>query len=211
MSTAISLEFVFIIRPPLNDVGVSVVSDVTPYETMKLRLLNASHQMMSYLGLLAGHRYVHEVKTDHDLGGFVISYMRDEAATTLAPVPGINVHAYIDQLRQRFSSTTISDTLTRQIVVPGVRIPKFVVPVNPRPVADRRPNRPRCPDLGRVARDIRTPRAHHDQPIQRRAPARGCLIARYSAISPPASDSYPPTSRPRTLCWSSARAGPYAR
>ena len=48
-------------RPPLEDVGVQMVDDVEPYELMKLRLLNASHQVMSYFGYLAGHRYVHEV------------------------------------------------------------------------------------------------------------------------------------------------------
>ena len=36
-------------------------ADVTPYELMKLRLLNASHQAMCYLGYLAGYRYAHEV------------------------------------------------------------------------------------------------------------------------------------------------------
>lgn len=116
-------------RPPLEDVGVSMVNDVLPYEMMKLRLLNASHQIMSYLGLLAGHRYVHEVMSDGALGEFVTAYMREEAAPTLAPVPGVDVPVYIDQLRQRFSSTTISDTLSRQIVDASVRIPKFVLPV----------------------------------------------------------------------------------
>ena len=51
-------------RPPLEDVGVQFVADVEPYELMKLRLLNASHQVISYLGYLAGYRYVHEVCQD---------------------------------------------------------------------------------------------------------------------------------------------------
>jgi mannitol 2-dehydrogenase len=116
-------------RPPLQDVGVSVVADVAPYEMMKLRLLNASPQIMSYLGLLAGFRYVHDVMDDEDLGRFVMSYMRTEAAPTLAPVPGVDLGPYIDQLGQRFSGKTISDTLDRQIVDASVRIPKFVLPV----------------------------------------------------------------------------------
>ena len=41
-------------RPPLEDVGVQVVPDVEPYELMKLRLLNASHQALCYFGYLAG-------------------------------------------------------------------------------------------------------------------------------------------------------------
>ena len=38
--------------------------DVEPYELMKLRLLNASHQALCYLGYLAGYRYAHEVCQD---------------------------------------------------------------------------------------------------------------------------------------------------
>ncbi len=51
-------------RPPFDEVGVQLVGDVEPYELMKLRLLNASHQAMSYLGILSGAHYVHEVCTD---------------------------------------------------------------------------------------------------------------------------------------------------
>ena len=47
--------------PPFEDVGVQVVDDVEPYELMKLRLLNASHQALCYFGYLAGYRLVHEV------------------------------------------------------------------------------------------------------------------------------------------------------
>ena len=48
-------------RPPLEDAGVQVVDDVEPYELMKLRLLNASHQALAYVGHLAGYRLVHDV------------------------------------------------------------------------------------------------------------------------------------------------------
>ena len=51
-------------RPPWEEVGVQVVPDVEPYELMKLRLLNASHQAMCYLGYLSGYRYAHEVCAD---------------------------------------------------------------------------------------------------------------------------------------------------
>ena len=51
-------------RPPFEDVGVQLVDDVEPYELMKLRLLNASHQALCYLGYLAGYRYAHEVCQD---------------------------------------------------------------------------------------------------------------------------------------------------
>src|SRR5690606_4008127 len=50
--------------PPYEEVGVQVVANVLPYELMKPRLLNATHQAMAYSGLLAGYRYAHEVCQD---------------------------------------------------------------------------------------------------------------------------------------------------
>lgn len=116
-------------RPPLEDVGVQIVEDVAPYELMKLRLLNASHQIMSYLGYLAGHRYVHEVCSDPLFAEFILGYMEEEATPTLRPVPGIDLDAYRTELLRRFSNPAIQDTLARQMVDASERIPKFLLPV----------------------------------------------------------------------------------
>ena len=62
-------------RPPFEDVGVQMVDDVEPYELMKLRLLNASHQALCYLGFLAGYRYAHEVCQDPLFVDFLLAYM----------------------------------------------------------------------------------------------------------------------------------------
>ncbi|EGA84293.1 hypothetical protein VL3_5136 [Saccharomyces cerevisiae VL3] len=43
-------------RPEWEKVGVQVVSNVGPYELMKLRLLNGAHSEMGYLGYLAGYQ-----------------------------------------------------------------------------------------------------------------------------------------------------------
>jgi len=116
-------------RPPLEQVGVQLVADVGPYELMKLRLLNASHQVMSYLGILAGATYVHEVCTDPIFTEFLQDYMRAEAVPTLQPVPGIDLDSYSHQLIARFRSQAIRDTLARQVVDGSDRIPKFLLPV----------------------------------------------------------------------------------
>ena len=116
-------------RPPLEEVGVQLVDDVEPYELMKLRLLNASHQAMSYLGILSGATFVHEVCTDPLFTGFLLGYMHEEAIPTLRPVPGIDLDAYCAQLISRFSSEAIRDTLARQVVDGSDRLPKFLLPV----------------------------------------------------------------------------------
>ncbi|GAA4671733.1 mannitol dehydrogenase family protein [Frondihabitans cladoniiphilus] len=116
-------------RPAFETVGVQVVPDVEPYELMKLRLLNASHQNMSYLGLLAGFETVHEVCRDTRFAEFLRGYMDEEGIPTLRPVPGIDVADYCDELIARFSSEAIADTLARQVVDGSARIPKFLLPV----------------------------------------------------------------------------------
>ncbi|WP_350353329.1 mannitol dehydrogenase family protein [Microbacterium sp. A8/3-1] len=116
-------------RPALEDVGVQIVADVEPYELMKLRLLNASHQAMGYLGILAGVEFVHDVCTDPLFVEFLLGYMHEEAIPTLRPVPGIVLDEYCQPLISRFSSDAIRDTLARQVVDGSDRIAKFLVPV----------------------------------------------------------------------------------
>jgi mannitol 2-dehydrogenase len=116
-------------RPELERVGVQVVDDVEPYELMKLRLLNASHQAMGYLGYLSGYRYAHEVCVDPLFVDFLLGYMNDEATPTLAPVPGVDLDDYKHELIERFANPEIRDTLARLCAESSDRIPKWLVPV----------------------------------------------------------------------------------
>ncbi len=116
-------------RPPYDDAGVQLVPDVTPYELMKLRLLNASHQSLCYLGYLAGYRYAHEVCSDSLFTGFLLGYMDEEATPTLAPVPGVDLDAYKHELVERFANPEIKDTLARLCAESSDRIPKWLLPV----------------------------------------------------------------------------------
>ena len=116
-------------RPPFEDVGVQVVPDVVPYELMKLRLLNASHQALCYFGYLAGYRLVHEVAQDQLFANFLLDYMNREATPTLAPVPGVDLDAYKLQLIERFSNAGVRDTVARLCARSSERIPTWLVPV----------------------------------------------------------------------------------
>lgn len=116
-------------RPPYEDAGVQIVTDVEPYELMKLRLLNASHQALAYPGILAGHTYVHEVCGRPLYDDFLMDYMVGEATPTLLPVPGIDLDAYRRELIVRFASPAVRDTLLRLAFDASERIPKFLLPV----------------------------------------------------------------------------------
>ncbi|ACL39699.1 Mannitol dehydrogenase domain protein [Pseudarthrobacter chlorophenolicus A6] len=116
-------------RPPFEDAGVQLVADVEPYELMKLRLLNASHQGMCYFGHLAGYRYAHEAAQDPLFARFLLDYMDKEATPTLQPVPGIDRTAYKQTLIDRFSNEHVRDTLARLCAESSDRIPKWLLPV----------------------------------------------------------------------------------
>ncbi|MFE9580907.1 mannitol dehydrogenase family protein [Nocardia sp. NPDC006044] len=116
-------------RPDYGSVGVQLVDDVAPYELMKLRLLNASHQALAYFGYLSGYRLVHDAAQDPAFQRFLLRYMDIEATPTLLPVPGVDLGAYKRTLIERFSNPSIGDTLARLCAESSDRIPKWVLPV----------------------------------------------------------------------------------
>lgn len=116
-------------RPPYEDVGVEVVDDVVPYELMKLRLLNASHQGLCYFGYLAGHRLVHDVMADHRFQDFLLAYMEREGTPSLQPLPGVDLDAYRKELIDRFGNSAVKDTVARLCAESSDRIPKWLLPV----------------------------------------------------------------------------------
>lgn len=116
-------------RPPLEDAGVDVVADVAPYELMKLRLANGTHQALCYFGYLLGYTYVHEAIADPDVKAMLLRYIDEEAVPTLRAIPGVDFHAYGRKVIERFANSEIRDPLTRICEDTSDRIPKFLLPV----------------------------------------------------------------------------------
>jgi len=116
-------------RPAYEKVGAQMVADVVPYELMKLRLLNASHQALTYFGYLAGYRYAHEVTGNPLFAKFLLDYMTLEGTPTLSPVPGVDLDDYRRTLIERFSNPEVRDTLARLCAESSDRIPKWLLPV----------------------------------------------------------------------------------
>jgi Mannitol-1-phosphate/altronate dehydrogenases len=116
-------------RPAYENAGVQVVTDVEPYELIKLRLLNSSHQGLGYFGYLMGYRLVHEAAQDALIADFLLAYMDREATPTLKDVPGLDLEVYKHQLIERFSNPGVRDTVARLCAESSDRIPKWLVPV----------------------------------------------------------------------------------
>jgi fructuronate reductase len=105
-------------RPDLAAVGVQMAADVTPFEHMKLRLLNASHSAMAYLGYLAGYETIAETIADPAFARFVRALMDEEVSPTLHMPAGVDLAAYKRELIARFSNPALRHR-TWQIAMDG--------------------------------------------------------------------------------------------
>lgn len=100
-------------RPKWERVGAQLVTDVSPYEKMKLRLLNASHLATAGLGYLAGYDTVRQTIEDPLIRRYMERLMESETAPTLPPIPGVDLADYQRQLVERFANPCIHDKLQR--------------------------------------------------------------------------------------------------
>jgi fructuronate reductase len=103
-------------RPDLAAAGVQLVDDVRPFEAAKLRLLNAAHSALAYLGLLRRLRFVQEAIADPELANLV-ERLWDEAATTL-DAKAVDIPAYRAVLLRRFGNGALPHALI-QIAADG--------------------------------------------------------------------------------------------
>jgi fructuronate reductase len=116
-------------RPPLDEVGVQFVDDVAPWEAAKLRLLNAAHSVLAWLGLPMGFAFVHEAIACPPLRAFV-ERLWDEAAQTLPRARGPDLAAYRRDLLDRFDNPGLPHSLL-QIAADGSRKlpPRILAPL----------------------------------------------------------------------------------
>ncbi|SNS97737.1 fructuronate reductase [Geodermatophilus saharensis] len=115
-------------RPPLEEVGVQLVEDVAPYETVKTRLLNAGHSAIAYLGYLAGLRTTDEVLADPVFRTFLTRLMAEEIAPHLPEVPGVDLDEYQATLLDRLANPRMADQLARLSRRGSTKIPSYLLP-----------------------------------------------------------------------------------
>ncbi len=113
-------------RPPWEDVGATIVTDVIPYEMMKIRLLNGSHSALAYISYLLGFRDVDRAMADPDVHRFVREYM-SEIEPSVGEVPGVDLKEYWNILVNRFSNPAIRDQVLRLAEDGSRKIPNMVL------------------------------------------------------------------------------------
>ncbi len=115
-------------RPEWEKAGAQFVTDVSPFEKMKIRLLNAGHSLLGFAGSLYGYDYIHEVVGDSLFARLLRQFMDREVTPMLDPVPGIDLDSYKSSLLERFGNEQIKDTVARICGQSSAKIPKFLLP-----------------------------------------------------------------------------------
>ena len=105
-------------RPAWERVGAIITDDVMPYESVKLRILNATHLLLAYLGALKGIDTIAEVVADGELLAVARDVLDRDILPTLEPAPGMPLEEYRDEVLTRFANPALAHT-TRQVAMDG--------------------------------------------------------------------------------------------
>ena len=120
-------------RPALEKVGVEFVADVTPWELMKIRILNGGHAVIAYPAGLMDIHFVHEAMENDLVRGFLKKVETEEIIPAVPPVPNTDLNAYFAKVEERCANPKIGDTVRRLCLDGSNRQPKFIIPT----IADR--------------------------------------------------------------------------
>ncbi|MEV8372396.1 mannitol dehydrogenase family protein [Kribbella sp. NPDC056861] len=110
-------------RPEWDKAGAILTSDVAPWEQAKLRMLNATHSMLAYLGGLRGYETIAEAVRDDELAGLARELMSDDVIPTLTPPDGLDLAEYGGSVLERFANPALKHR-TAQVGMDGsVKLP----------------------------------------------------------------------------------------
>ncbi|MBY5867545.1 mannitol dehydrogenase family protein [Rhizobium leguminosarum] len=115
-------------RPALEKVGVTFVADVTPYEHMKIRILNGGHAAIAYPAALMDIHFVHDSMENPLIRAFLAKLEKDEIIPIVPPVPNTSLTDYFALIEHRLLNPKIADTIPRLAQDGSNRQPKFILP-----------------------------------------------------------------------------------
>ncbi len=116
-------------RPNWENVGATIASSVHGYETMKIRVLNAGHQVLANAGELLSVGTIAECMAHPQISAFFRKVQHEGIAPYVAPVPEKTPGEYIALIEKRFSNPAIHDTIRRVAYDGSARHSGFVVPI----------------------------------------------------------------------------------
>jgi fructuronate reductase len=111
-------------RPSWEKGGALMVAEVSPYEIMKLRVVNGAHSALAYLGGLAGHTHIATAAADPDLAACVRRLLADDVAPTLDPPAGVDLGAYCERQLHRFANPALRHAVTQVAMDGSQKLPQ---------------------------------------------------------------------------------------
>jgi len=116
-------------RPDWDKVGATFTDDVHTFEAMKLRLLNAGHQIIATPGELLSVDTIAGTMAHPLIAALFRKIEVEEIVPHVAAVPGMTPMGYVDLITARFANPEIHDT-TRRVAFDGSsRHPGFLHPI----------------------------------------------------------------------------------
>ena len=116
-------------RPPWEEVGATFTDTVHAFESMKIRILNAGHQVLANAGELLGAATISDCMTHPDIGPFFRKVQADEVVPYVDAVPGMSASDYAQLIETRFANPSIRDTTQRVAYDGSSRHPAFLFPI----------------------------------------------------------------------------------
>jgi fructuronate reductase len=128
-------------RPVWDQVGVTIVEEVAPFEKMKLRLLNGAHSALAYIGPLAGLNTVADCVAEPDVRDFLEGLMTEEVLPQVVVPPGVDLRDYIASLLERFANSHLQHRCEQIAMDGSQKIPQRWLPVFAERLAENKPVR----------------------------------------------------------------------
>lgn len=116
-------------RPPWETAGATLTDDVHPYESMKIRILNAGHQVLANAGEILGIETISDCMANPEVAAFFHKVQTDAILPYVDAVKGTSPQSYLTLIESRFANPKIRDT-TRRVAFDGSsRHTGFVLPI----------------------------------------------------------------------------------
>ena len=116
-------------RPEWDRVGVTFSDRVHDYEAMKIRILNAGHQIVANPGEILSVETIADCMAQPLIRALFRKVQREEIVPHVKPVPDFAPEDYVDLIGRRFSNPAVVDT-TRRVAFDGSsRHTVFVLPI----------------------------------------------------------------------------------
>ena len=116
-------------RPDWGRVGATFSDRVHEYEAMKIRILNAGHQVIANPGEILSVETISDCMAQPRIRALFRKVQREEILPHVKPVPDFAPEDYLDLVSRRFSNPAIVDTTRRVAFEGSARHTGFVLPI----------------------------------------------------------------------------------